>query len=61
MNLVKSSDEWVWIDAPCPEPEGNPAIRMPSESPSKSWWKMIAVTRVAESAVDVSFVCMTSQ
>jgi len=24
---------------------GSPAIRMPRESPSKSWWNMIAVTR----------------
>lgn len=24
---------------------GSEAIRIPSESPSKSWWNMIAVTR----------------
>lgn len=61
MDLVKSNDEWVWVDIPCPEPEGSPAIRMPSESPSNSWWKIIAVTSVAESVVDVSVVCTGNQ
>jgi hypothetical protein len=30
--------------------EGNCAIRIPSDSPSKSWWKTIAVRREAEYA-----------
>lgn len=29
------------------EKEGRAAIRMPRERPSKSWWKRMAVTRVA--------------
>ncbi len=34
---------------------GRPAIRMPRESPSKSWWKTIATTREAEDRVSSAF------